>query len=553
MHRAHERLAARDELGRVLTPARPFGPIATEDVAGIGRSTVDQLFDRNNRIYSQAVSDLFPAYIIGRKGAGKTAFLISSDTDREVWRAAIDTEKVYHEMLNVLNAYRGDGLFVGQRAEIWTALFDHVAMFHAWRFFDGHDPEGKLNVLGTYLGQAADPAADASQVAERFLRQVRERVHERPGTGPTEILEGMGQDKARFADARAAMRDLLTDRGQPLVIVMDNLEELHLRLRELTPVLAGLFRAVGGIMARSPSDRPYGVQICLPSELFDQIHRIAAAADKDMQGGYLKIYWSARELLRLAGTRLHLFLRTRHPDEYDRLARAADRVDEPEPDIALLRAALPTNFRSGLGIPEDPVAYLLRHTQLLPRHLIHILNSVFSRHDRGSTPWQVTPAAILAGTRHAEHLLVTSILAAYQASYPLAGEALRRLTGRLDICFPACELHKVYNRQGIRKVSGMDFDEFLSMLFSLGVLGIRFGQTGRYNKAHFQYTFDYELGAQEEHDHLCVHPLFTRYLLERSLPQLRKAQAHATYPYGCDPQGEDYRTAFGYTVPPPRN
>ena len=32
----------------------------------------------------------------------------------------------------------------------------------------------------------------------------------------------------------------------------------------------------------------------------------------------------------------------------------------------------------GLGVEEDTVAYLLRHTQLLPRHLIEILNNVFT-------------------------------------------------------------------------------------------------------------------------------------------------------------------------------
>jgi len=543
----HAELSDQDGLKRVLTPQQPFGPIVTEDVMNLGRSDAGQLFDRNNRVYAQAVSDSPPTYIIGRKGAGKTAFLIGSDVAHDHPQIVLTTEDVYHEMLKVFHEYgRDHELFVGQRADLWQALFEHVALFHACRSFNSADPQESLHVLTSYLGNTAENGMGETFAATRFLRELRKNISDAPGAGFHDAIDNVTLGRTRFADARAALRVVLGHRERPPIIVMDNLEDLHLRLPELRPVLAGLFRCVGRMISTNHDNRPYGVQICLPSELWDLIHDIATAPDKDLQGRYLTIYWTARELLRLTGTRLHLFLRARHPDQLEVLQRRADGNDESDPSIALLRAALPPRIHSGLDIDEDPLAYLLRHTQLLPRHLIQILNSVFSRRDRGSTPWNVTPIAVIAGTRHAERLLVSGILGAYRATFPKAAEALHRLTGRLEISFPARKLHKVYNQQGIRKLTGLDFDEFLSMLFTLGALGIRFDQTGRYNKAHFQYTFDYPLVAQEESDHLCFHPLFTRYLLERSLPQLRTQQAHATYPYGCDPRGEDYRGTFGY-------
>jgi hypothetical protein len=136
-------------------------------------------------------------------------------------------------------------------------------------------------------------------------------------------------------------------------------------------------------------------------------------------------------------------------------------------------------------------------------------------------------------------------------SYPAARDALFRLSDRLDICFPARELRKVFNRQGVPKQTGLDFDQFLSMLFTLftlGVLGIWKDRTARYNKADFQYTFDAKLNAAEDTDALCFHPLFTRYLHERSLPTLRKNGSLATYPYGCDTADEDYRVMLGYAT-----
>jgi len=535
-------------LRQVLTDQRPFGPGDTESVVHHGLANVDRLFDRTNLIYAQTVADTRPTYIIGRKGAGKTAFLVGSSLTGRPLSEVLKTDSVYHAMAKVLREYsRAHGpLFVDQRADVWQALFEQIALVHAWRTASRRDPARELQILSDYVGRPTGPA-DPTIVAEHFLAELLRHAGERPSIGLQETIAGVTSGGIRFDVARAAMHTVLEGRVETPVIVMDNLEDLHVRLHELTEVLAGLFRCVGRLIAMNPGNRPFGTQICLPSELFDKIHEIAAAPEKDLQGRYLKIYWTAPELLRLTGTRFLLFLQTRHPDELERLRRRADHVDEHDPAIALLRAALPARMLSGLDIEEDPLAYLLRHTQLLPRHLIQILNGVFSRTDRGSTPWAVTEEAVRAGTRHAEQLLVSGIFNAHLASFPNASAGVRQLAGRLGISFPASELHKVYNQQGIRKLTHLDFDDFLSMLFTLGVLGVRFGQTGRYNKAHFQYTFDYTLTAQEDTDVLCFHPLFTRYLHERSLPRLRAARAHATYPYGCDPKGEDYRHSFGYT------
>ena len=102
------------------------------------------------------------------------------------------------------------------------------------------------------------------------------------------------------------------------MIVMDNLEDLHVQIDDLENVLAGLFHAVGKI-ARDGSKRPFDLQVCLPSELWDEIHRISANPEKDFGGNYLTIYWTADELLRLAARRYRLFMRLHHPDELEKI------------------------------------------------------------------------------------------------------------------------------------------------------------------------------------------------------------------------------------------
>lgn len=532
----------------LLTDVQPFGPIDTEGVVNAHCVDADQLFDRTNLIYAQAVGPQPPTYIIGRKGAGKTAFLLGGSRTRP---EVLQTATVYSELMAALQQYqtlRGP-LFVDQVSDLWHAVFDHVAIAFGCRTATPADPT-QLQLMWDYTAAGRRPLDDADTVAEQFLADFQRRVSSSPAVGLRELIDGMSQGGVTFGQARRAARDVLSRRRAPVNIVMDNLEDLHSRLDEVREPLAGLFACAGRLMEQDPASRPYGLHICLPSELFAEIQEISSNPEKDFRGNYLTIYWTAEELLHLAGTRLRLFLAGRHPEQYATLLHRtpAVRPDTRGSEIALLRATLPPVVRGDLRVDEDPVGYLLRHTQLLPRHLLQILNRVYGSRQPGSVPWAVTPAAVISGTHSGEELIVRGILAAHQATYPSAGKVLARLTDKLDVCFKASDLHRVFNRAGIRKLTGLDFGECLGMLFALGVLGVRTGSTGRYGTAHFQYTFDSTLNAHEESSELRIHPLFTRLLLGRALPRLRAEGALPTYPYGCDPAEGDYRQSLGYAV-----
>ncbi len=533
-------------LAKVLTAREPFGPRDAESLVDLGLAGTEQLFDHRNLIYAQTSRSSRPAYIVGRKGAGKTAFLRGPSGRDEGPQEVLRTAAVYAEMVAVLNHYRDarSPLFVPQVAEIWQAVLDHVAVFHACKSATPDDPGGELQILWDYLAATTDWLSDPTTVVERFLAELQRRTDDPGVHGLRELIEGLTRGGVTFARVRPALASVLTRRARELTIVMDNLEDLHARVFELEEVLAGLFHAVGLVINKQDHERPFGLQLCLPSELWEQIHRVSANPEKDFGGNYLTIYWTARELLNLVGTRYRLFMQTNHPEEFRDL-KPRNSGDE-ESEMGLLRAALPRMVRSGLGIEEDPVAYLLRHTQLLPRHLIEILNSVFTAPVPSSTPWAVTEDAIRVGTRTGERMIVEGIFAAHRASYPFAPAALKRIANRLGVCFPARELRTVFNREGVKRVTGGDFDDFLEMLFTLGVLGVKVDQTFRYNKAHFQYTFDSVINAEEDQDELCFHPLFTRYLFERSLGRPRKGGERPTYPYGTDPGDGDYRLRLGY-------
>lgn len=533
-------------LAQFLTTRQPFGPRDADALVRADPHESDQLFDRNNLIYAQTSAATRPTYIIGRKGAGKTAFLRGATMgDDGPPRCVLSTASIYAEMVALLRQYREarGPLFVPQTAEIWLALFDHVALFHACETTANDDPPHEMQIVWDYTLAEPQCDEDPTAVAERFLAELQKRIDDREVRGLRELIDGLTRGGISFGTARKAVRAVLHPR--PLMIVMDNLEDLHARIFELEEVLAGLFHGVQVSAARNPDRRPYGLQLCLPSELWGEIHRISANPEKDFGGNYLIIYWTARELLHLVARRYRLFMQAHHPGPLEELERRAA-AGVAHRDIAVLRAALPETIRGGLGVDEDPLAYILRHTQLLPRHLIEILNNVFTAPVPGSPPWAVTPEAVRIGTQIGERMIVEGIFAAHRATFPRAPEAVKRLANRLTICFPARQLRTVFNREGISSVTGHDFDDFRDMLITLGVLGVKVDDTARYHQARFQYTFGSSLNAHEDLDDLCFHPLFTRYLFEHALDDLRDKQELPTYPFGCDPDEGDYRMQLGY-------
>lgn len=532
---------------RFLTVDQPFGPPDSDRLFGEGFVGTDILFDRANRIFAQAAPK-GASYIVGRKGAGKTAFLFGSLLSTGSAVQGLRTSDVYSKFVATTKHLEDQllsPLFADHVAQLWDAVFYNVAAFHICRTESSEDPPDDLALLTEYVPEEIALQSDPTAIVEWFLAAVRDKADTSPpGTNVHELLADVLPGRRRFVAAQLAVGKVMQDRSQPLNIVMDNLEDLHLRLDDVRGALQGLFRCVGQISGAG-TRRDFQVRICLPSEPYDKILLLSTNPAKDFRvGDVVPIYWSAKELLHLAGARFELFLKFNYPVEYDELRHRARRIGHPDDGVGLLRTALPSEIVNGLGITEDPVGYLMRHTQLIPRHLIEILNGVFASKAQGSVPWQVTTEAVIRGTRAAERVIVPSILGAYAGTYVEPQKTIRALANRLGIRFSTSQLHAAYNREGIRKSSGLDFDEFLELLLTIGAVGVFESETDRYYKALFQYTFSAPLTALEGLDDLCFHPLFTRYLHSQSLQQLR-GRTKVTYPYGSDP-AEDYRGDLGY-------
>jgi len=208
--------------------------------------------------------------------------------------------------------------------------------------------------------------------------------------------------------------------------------------------------------------------------------------------------------------------------------------------IALFNAVLPKTIANHSGFQEETISYILRHTQLLPRHFLMLLNSVFK--GVGNTgalaPFPVSENKIVNGIRQVEERIVTEIFVAFKSIYPTAEDVCKRCLPELEHKFSVGELHQIYTRRGKAVFDGENLFEFQRMLMEIGAMGkvIKGKATDVYIQGNFEYTVEHEIAVSHD-DELCIHPLFSGIFGKQS-------RERPVYPYGCGMDDEDYRGNF---------
>ena len=184
------------------------------------------------------------------------------------------------------------------------------------------------------------------------------------------------------------------------------------------------------------------------------------------------------------------------------------------------------------------MSYILRHTQLLPRHLLMLLNSIFRKTGvtQTLTPFPVPKERIINGIRQVEELIVKEIFVAFKLIYPTAEETCRRCLPELGHKFTMGDLHRVFTRHGKAVFGGENLFEFQRMLIEIGAIGrvIPGKESDLYIKGNFEYTVQHQLALGQD-DEICVHPLFS------GIFQNNGKSGRPVYPYGSVLEDADYR------------
>ncbi|MFM9110595.1 MAG: hypothetical protein ACKOPN_08430, partial [Prochlorococcaceae cyanobacterium] len=203
-----------------------------------------------------------------------------------------------------------------------------------------------------------------------------------------------------------------------------------------------------------------------------------------------------------------------------------------------LRQFLPDHVVNGIGHPEDSLAYILRHTQLMPRQLLLILNSIFqlAYSDEVKTYPVVDATSVVVGIKHVESRLTQEVCSAFRNRYPELKAVCESVIKYLPLIFDEGILHNVFNLHGKKAFALGDFDDFKRMLVEAAVVGRVVNDVGdRYVEGMFEYTAAHKLIISTD-DKLCLHPIFAEVFHFK-----KSSDDRAIYPWGTDPDCDDYR------------
>lgn len=508
------------DINELFTHERAFGPTNATNITD--PEIFRKLLDPNNKIIDRFTSNR--SLIIGRKGSGKTSFL--RGLARNKVREYIDTAETFAKIVDSIDEKSKGFLFVEKVAQLWEHIFTLSLL---------------RGVSQAYATPATDVAIVRDYCAENglsgeitiedwlwtLLRVAKDKVKSDSISSVAAVVaEIAGED---YTTARAAAIRILKAHKERAIVLVDSLEQYPVQVSSVAHAMAGLLHCVGEFNERN---KWINVRLCLPAEMYHSFLDISANPLKDFSNS-VTLHWHPQELLCIAANRLNIYLRQNFPKQ----AYGSDLIDKKHAQ-SFLERFLPRDITNGLGTAEGSISYILRHTQLMPRHLLRIFNSIFAEAHTSAVPTYpaVDPASVLAGIRKEEVTLAEEVCSAFHNRYPSLRRVCESVIKYLPLVFDEGELHQAFNLHGKKAFGADDFEEFKRMLMESAVVGRVLNEDdGRYVQGMFEYTAAHKLITSTA-DKLCLHPIFAEVFHYKSSDSDRPI-----YPYGTDPNADDYR------------
>jgi hypothetical protein len=513
-------------LRQYLTPDEPFGPIDAREISH--PKALELLFERHNRIYKALHKR--PSLVIGRKGSGKTSYLNSVYFDTTYsYVINLDTSEAFSSVISSISSISSGPVFAESVQKIWITVI-YISMFSELREILPRQSRAKT-FINDYLAKIGlRNGGTIEDVLWQITDIISECCKDKPHGIITEILKAL--DNVTFKETLKLLKTELTETKCRTVILLDSMDDFQLHTDVVGRAIQGLLKFIGESNGPASS---IDIRFCLPAELYHLFTPLSSNPNKDFKRRLL-LHWTAPELVALAAHRLILF-GCSNPGHPLSIEDELCHVDRQSSDI--LKKILPYKVTCRLGVDEDPIAYILRHTQLLPRHLLIILNSICNKYKK--FPDQQTTVlsekAIRQGVATVEENLVHEIFTAYKPVYPQAKSVCSSCIPELHHKFSIGDLERVFRTHGKKAMESNDFLVFKRMLIEIGAIGRVISETDRYIQAEFEYTVPHQLFTSTD-DMLCLHPLFTE------IYSAKIRENKPVYPYGSRLEDNDYRGEY---------
>lgn len=523
------------DLRTYFTDAEPLGP----DYLEARTPLVAPLVYQDNLPYRRLVSN--PSMVIGRKGSGKSSILRSVEFDRKYTPELIielPPDDTFAVIVELLNNNVKDTLFVEQIATVWEFLLWNVVIAKSMLTFRSDENE-LVSALSKYCLDLQLPLTSPPYLIMRAALNVI--INRRPTENLVDFVRYSTHGGLSFPSALSATQQLLHINGKRGILLLDSMEQFRLDVEKMYPALSGFLKSLASF--RIPGS-VVDIRCCIPSELYFSLIEISTNPNKDFSNSQM-LHWSSMELLELAAVRYATFISIKDPALHDKL------VDHMNfHDRKIIRKFwfqfFPETTVNQLGFEEDTLAYILRHTQLLPRHIIRYANEILRGKLQTFLEGQkLNSADVVEAISRIEGSICDDIIAGFAEKYPIgdprigvasARELCEKILRHMPMQFEFEEFRTAYRRHvanSIKYIPGPE--EAMRVLVEIGSVGRLVRITGRYYVSMFEYTVPHKLVTSKD-TVFCVHPVFIERFGAR-----RIADGKTVLPFGTDPFEEDYR------------
>ena len=504
-------MSDRHSIEEMFNVNTPLGPIATPfDDLKKASHLHDLIFDPQTSL-SRHSRNLRPWVIVGRRGAGKTAFLYQRCFSGEYeHKIVIESAQIFRTICrsieNVLDISQNrHAPFVENVSNIWKAIFITSAISMICRGYrqksTSTNDENIISMIEYLESININRQSSPNTILNHLINKARD-IGLNLNLNKDEDIEDILINQLGVGQAEEALRSFCDDYKQKIIILIDSVEHFPTDDFHMDIAASGLLHLLSNLRL---SLSPINICFCIPSEIYNHFTRhISANPEKDFESR-LMLQWTSYDLIRMTAQRLNKFLST---PRQRRLRAGAELPKTPnrEDIYEFWWQYLPQKIVNNLDESEDSFAYILRHTQLLPRHVIGIFNEIIrlsiSRNDENL---EVTEDDIKRGVKLAADSICDGILSSYRYVHPYGHDLCENMLPHMKNSFTMHEF-KIFFRNHGRGIVKNYYDAF-QIFKQLGIFGIVTGESKIYYQGEFEYTQPSSMAASED-DVFCIHPAF---------------------------------------------
>lgn len=524
-------------LNDLLTDAHPFGPIDQTliddlkdavDILGLFGPLSLALAGNHNLIY-------------GRKGCGKSA-VISMLEGFERARGRFSREKI--KLADVFH----NSIFLSIKT--WTEFFNMNTNVRR-NILDRTNAKSAADIDYDLIPAEVVETAWINELWDRIFQKLYDLIQEGSGLINVADIEQLssvilcfdddGMSSLRgtpeyiaskvFQSAKSEVVDFLHRKNISVCMLFDSMERYPMSNSTFALSASGFLRAINKMTTQHNRIK---IVFSLPEELLPRFHASSSNILKDFARSYA-MKWEPVDLLRIAAYRYTLFLGIHDRPYYDLQRLESFEFHDRKALNEFFGILMPSTITNDIGVTESTKAYILRHTFLVPRHLLLILNRIALYSFEESKSWrQFTESGIVKGIRSCEEEIAREIFVPYEPIYREIQQLLNKSLGHLPPIFTYGDLDRSVTR--IKGLLGMEDYELIRLLYEMGIIGrlLKMDQAtidpkyAMYTMANFFYNSPGNISFSGS-DVLCFHPAFSTFF---NASRNRNGDARVIYPHG---------------------